>query len=1676
MSNASPGTEPATLPTEGHQLLYRREADAEITRTTTEYTKLHDEDDQSWGSDTPTLRAKPTRTAYEEWERAKQREKKQQTAASNRMDATTDTFAGFGLDDNVLRHSYKGTPPEIYSPKKEFIYTQPLVEKQLVLKKTCEWLFYKIKYNMSTHWRQSAFVIALVTTVIFVIIGLIFGLSSPPSSSTSIRLDQINADSSGISGPRQFINDTTVINWSDDGSDIERDDDIGVGIGVIEDIGDDNLNDTVTPIKQHNISLNYEDLLYESKRHSDSNSSNQRDATSSFSQTGTFRSKTNKIWDPHPEYKLEMFGRVLHLKLSQDSSFVPSKTFRIINILHNRTEELEADNDLGCIYSGRVEGDSQSRVGVSLCGGMTGYIKTSFGSLLIQPLVINQTNSDPILHRVWRHSLRNRRHAVSDLDMALEAFELGETTRPRLTRNKRHYPNQSNQVYTLEVLIAVDNTMLEFHKSDLTSYILTLFSIVSNIFADASIGNSIQISVVNLLSLRDNIPNSRAGNRRHGSPSDKLKHFCSFLSKKGFHYDTAMLITRNQICDNEREERCNTLGLAELGTVCKERSCSIAQDNGLPAAFTIAHELGHILNMPHDDDDRCKGHITKTGNNRTLHIMSSVMGTHMHPWSWSKCSRHYVSEFLEKMDKSCLENTPSSFLPNLNSKLPGEIYSLDHQCQLIYGNQSTQCDHNYAECKYLYCKDNDACHTSSMPWADGTPCNNGRYWCQRGKCESRMASYTKVVNGGWGPWSPFTPCSLTCGGGVQESRRECDSPQPANNGKFCVGSRKKYRSCNTHACPAGTMDPRERQCYDMNGKNFNIPGISPHSKWIPKYGLNAHVADKCKLYCRLADDSAYFLLEEKVIDGTTCTVDSFDKCVNGICRPAGCDNELNSIAKLDRCGVCEGKNDTCATHTGSIQVADLLRQKRPPSSLFPVTTIPKGASNIFITQTGYPDQNYIVLSDDRHVALLNSDKVVTPYPKKYSYAGVTIDYNGSNSTEEQVSTTYSFKTTRDLIVELISIDLSAAKNQQTVLITYTYTLDLPRVAAEPEVEIYRWQMQAWGNCDSLCQGTMHRQAVCVSITQGVKVASQFCDGSAMPKPEYRSCNTECELTLNTTSISECSASCGELGTREKTLSCIQTIPNIPRSNIVDMSYCELKFEIVRHEQCREGCWNYTDWSTCTKTCGTGTQVREVRCYLNGMPVSDELCNRRTKEYLNDNLRTCNMEPCRFYPDVTINTRSVNHWMAGEWGECSDWCKMNRTVTCTSPYGNQCPLDKKPKNVRNCCHIKYTSEWEQCSVECGTGKKHKVQRCARVYKPEVPGAPKRRVYVDDSFCTTLKVRKPRLRKSTKICKIKCQWKSSPWTPCSKDCTEDYQSRYVRCEAFQGNMVSDHHCDVKRRPSRRRFCSECVQQQLQVLTPCDCMGYERYRIIYRDSHGRRVGNRAKENRRKCKPPPSCASGGMMAAHNNIGSSYNNAEKASRSAQSCADLKRMYGIDKDGEYTIQVRFRPVRIYCHQMRSAAPREYITVQPQENYSIYYEYKTLLLNSCPPTTRAHEYANDQNSGRTHFNKLRLNITDLRIIENDFEFSQSRGQRQSLGSAGDCYNQNTACPQGDFSISLQRTGFQLRPGTVWNTYGNRAVMQRASGFDTSSLSRRAFCGGFCGRCSIAPSSGLYVDVV
>lgn len=91
-----------------------------------------------------------------------------------------------------------------------------------------------------------------------------------------------------------------------------------------------------------------------------------------------------------------------------------------------------------------------------------------------------------------------------------------------------------NNEYTMEILVAVDKRMQEYHGDEIKNYVLTLMSIVSdtrfwimscrnlmqilhfplqvsNIFADASIGNSISIAVVEILLLKQELAHDSNG-------------------------------------------------------------------------------------------------------------------------------------------------------------------------------------------------------------------------------------------------------------------------------------------------------------------------------------------------------------------------------------------------------------------------------------------------------------------------------------------------------------------------------------------------------------------------------------------------------------------------------------------------------------------------------------------------------------------------------------------------------------------------------------------------------------------------------------------------------------------------------------------------------------------------------------------------------------------------------------------------------------------------------------------------------------------------------------------------------------------------------------------------------------------------------------------------------------
>ena len=162
----------------------------------------------------------------------------------------------------------------------------------------------------------------------------------------------------------------------------------------------------------------------------------------------------------------------------------------------------------------------------------------------------------------------------------------------------------------------------------------------------------------------------------------------------------------------------------------------------------------------------------------------------------------------------------------------------------------------------------------------------------------------------------------------------CSLPflRPKNGGKYCVGRRMKFKSCNTEPCPKQRRDFRDEQCAHFDGKHFNINGLLPNVRWVPKYSGSkciwghargwqagtgsrhkSHVAwcfsclvlmkDRCKLFCRVAGNTAYYQLRDRVVDGTPCGQDTNDICVQGLCRVSPRWRFLHCVVLLPSCDV-----------------------------------------------------------------------------------------------------------------------------------------------------------------------------------------------------------------------------------------------------------------------------------------------------------------------------------------------------------------------------------------------------------------------------------------------------------------------------------------------------------------------------------------------------------------------------------------------------------------------------------------------------------------------------------------------------------------------------------------------------------------------------------------------------
>uniref|UniRef100_A0A3Q3R2J6 Peptidase M12B domain-containing protein n=2 Tax=Monopterus albus TaxID=43700 RepID=A0A3Q3R2J6_MONAL len=845
-----------------------------------------------------------------------------------------------------------------------------------------------------------------------------------------------------------------------------------------------------------------------------------------------------------------------------------------------------------CFYSGYVNGDRYSYAALSLCKGLRGAFGFREWEYFISP-VQNDTKSTESAHIIQRRTSKNLRSNTTsrcavDSDVSLRVAQSLEKYKPlkdysnvtetmlkRMGRSKRF----ASVPRYVETLLVADVSMAQFHGDDLKHYLLTLMSVAARLYKHPSILNAISIVVVKIMIISE----EDLGLKVSSNAAMTLRNFCTWQKKMNKnsdkhsdYWDTAILFTRQDLCG---ASTCDTLGMADVGTMCDpRRSCSVIEDDGLPSAFTTAHELGHVFNMPHDNVKACEDVFGKLQDN---HMMSPTLIQINRTSPWSPCSAAIITEFLDSGHGDCLLDQPQRPLA-LPDMLPGAPYNLDRQCELSFGEGSKPCLFMQQPCGRLWCtgtsNGHTVCMTRHFPWADGTHCGNGRV-CDRGVCSDKQIQNVKV-DGRWGKWSTFGSCSRTCGGGVQLSKRECNNPVPSHGGKYCQGVRVKYRSCNLNHCPNTGRTYREEQC-ETSGRNFNSNRIDPSAVWVPKYS-GVSPDDRCKLICRANGTGYFYVLAPKVVDGTPCSPDSTGVCVQGKCIKAGCDGKIGSTKKFDKCGICGGDNKGCKKVSGLFT--------KPVHGYNFVVTLPVGAANIDIRQRGYKgmisDDNYLVVKNSEGHYLLNGNYIVSAGERDIIVKGSLLRYSGTTGLSETLQAVKP-------LGEALTVEVLCAGKMTPPRIRYSFYLARQikesktqkkeghlnshnSVLAEDSVKdkdgdtlkisyskedpaLGKWISTVWGKCSVTCGSGIQRRMVQCLTPDGKPGLD--CNSSQRP-PATRVCGDPCpEWYIGL--WSPCSRTCGK-GFKRRPLHCkTQTGDLLPRDQCTglrkpqELDFCSL---------------------------------------------------------------------------------------------------------------------------------------------------------------------------------------------------------------------------------------------------------------------------------------------------------------------------------------------------------------------------------------------------------------------------------------------------------------------------------------------------------------------------------------
>ncbi|XP_034394773.1 properdin-like isoform X2 [Cyclopterus lumpus] len=268
----------------------------------------------------------------------------------------------------------------------------------------------------------------------------------------------------------------------------------------------------------------------------------------------------------------------------------------------------------------------------------------------------------------------------------------------------------------------------------------------------------------------------------------------------------------------QRNRKCFGIGVSECenpkvtlqtkpcnGTCCEDKGwglwliwspCSVTCGGGgvrrRERVCSSPPECRSACTGPSEERDACATHTT-----------CPVHGS-WSSWSgWSQCSDSCNSDVIvpnRERGRSCSSPAPSNDTVPPGNSCPGDEIQVQNCSELptcpvdgSWGAWSPPgpCSTSCGEGLQL-----------SMRVCDGPAPKYGGRLCDGPSTRSSVCQSACLVDGGWGSWSPFSSCPVTCGVGLQESLRGCDNPAPKSGGRPCPGEGRRTSICQIKShCP-----------------------------------------------------------------------------------------------------------------------------------------------------------------------------------------------------------------------------------------------------------------------------------------------------------------------------------------------------------------------------------------------------------------------------------------------------------------------------------------------------------------------------------------------------------------------------------------------------------------------------------------------------------------------------------------------------------------------------------------------------------------------------------------------------------------------------------------------------------------------------------------------------------